>query len=207
MSAFEVPQPASLPLERNPENREDFDRDSLRVASLIIGFQQSEITRLRERLITDQKTGVKNESGIREFVEERRTKAEGESGLVVMYLDANHFKDINDRLGHAGGDFVIQETANYLQSIVRPGDVVSRLHGDEFMVMFADTSAVDIMQKFEKQKLIFEVEYRGEKISVSLSAGITEYIPGEAIEETMQRADQAMYLSKEKRDGSVVMAE
>lgn len=155
---------------------------------------------------TDQKTGVKNETGLHDFVEERRTKVEGEGGLVVMYLDANHFKDINDTLGHAGGDFVIQEIAKYLQSIVRPEDIVSHLHGDEFMVLFTDVSEADIMKKFADKKLVFETEYRGRKISVSLSAGITAYVLGEPIEAAKERADQALYISKQKRDGSIAWA-
>jgi diguanylate cyclase (GGDEF)-like protein len=203
-------------------------RDALRVADFLLAASSARIRMLeaenqalresnemlRAELVTDSLTGALNERGIRKSIEQR--KSESGLGFVIMYLDANRFKDVNDRYTHDGGDFVIKEIEKYLRGRFRKNDGVMRLqhgrmHGDEFVVVFADTTEEKLMATFEgdDKKLAFVTHYTtsdgrfDEDISVSLSAGIAAPKDGESLEDTLRRADEAIYVSKQTRDGSV----
>ncbi len=194
--------------EQGPAEERKLLGDSLRIADFLIGALQARVAEIeaenkafRKELGTDALTGIRNERGLRESVERRR--AESSNEFVVMYLDADRFKEVNDMLGHDAGDFVIREVAKYLRGIVRPTDIVARLHGDEFVVLFVGATEEDIAKKFEGTKLAFTVSYNGKDIPITLSGGIAASREEESIEDILRRADQAMYISKQNHDGGV----
>ncbi len=119
---------------------------------------------------------------------------------ALMYLDLDHFKHINDSLGHQVGDQLLQSTATRLQGCVRLSDTVSRQGGDEFVVLLSEVSAeADVVATAEKLlKVMAEPHVIGEqRLHVSLSIGISLF-PDDAsdAETVMKNADTAMYQAK-----------
>ena len=122
--------------------------------------------------------------------------------LAVMFVDLDHFKPINDRLGHACGDEVLQIVARALQSVLRESDTLCRYGGDEFVVLLPEISAPDDAGRIaaEMQAAIsVPVSVGGQVLTLSASLGISIYPEdGEDVVTLINRADAAMY--RHKRD-------
>jgi len=190
-----------------PGGGEAFLRDVLAATEALAesrGAQLAAKEKELEALYKDKLTKLPNEYGLERYANRRRVHSEYKYA-TVMFLDVNLFKQINDSLGHATGDEIIQRVSEYLKSITRSTDTVVRLHGDEFVIIFEGATEEEVMKKFEDKPLAFTATYGdGKKIEVSLSAGITMYGEDKPIEVAMRDADVAMYQSKKKRDGNIV---
>jgi diguanylate cyclase (GGDEF)-like protein len=124
------------------------------------------------------------------------------SQLSVLFIDLDHFKEVNDTYGHAAGDAILIEVARRLKTAVRESDAVARLSGDEFVVMI---QPVDDPQQLAviAQKLIkalqVPIEFEGQSLRISASIGISVF-PGDGddMEQLLHNADIAMYHSKRK---------
>jgi len=124
--------------------------------------------------------------------------------LAIMFADLNRFKDINDTLGHAGGDAVLREVSNRLIACLRETDLVARYGGDEFIFILMDVTEsegldnvankiIDVLQK------PFTLD--GKEINIGCSIGISIYPDdSEDIDTLIQHADAAMYISKRTKD-------
>jgi diguanylate cyclase (GGDEF)-like protein/PAS domain S-box-containing protein len=131
------------------------------------------------------------------IAESRRT---GATDYVVLFIDVNHFKSINDSYGHQAGDSVLQQTAKRLIASVRPGDIVARLHGDEFAVLVrrvtASSDARAVANRVQRD-ICNTITVDRIAISVSTSLGMAmaslHYRRGE---ELIRDADTAMYEAK-----------
>jgi diguanylate cyclase (GGDEF)-like protein len=129
-------------------------------------------------------------------------KREG-SSLAVMIMDLDHFKEINDTLGHHYGDVVLTAVGPRLAGVLRHNDMVARMGGDEFAVLLPgiseDEAGVAAERMLESVRQPFDVE--GLTLEVAGSIGIS-ICPdhGDDVETLMQRADVAMFLAKEARD-------
>ncbi|WP_261842472.1 putative bifunctional diguanylate cyclase/phosphodiesterase [Aliamphritea ceti] len=122
--------------------------------------------------------------------------------LAVMFIDLDHFKRVNDSLGHSAGDKVLNAVAETLRQQVRQVDTVARISGDEFVVVFTDLQAVEHLAKVAKkmvEALGQPFDIGGESaVYVSASIGISVYpLDGENTEELLKNADIAMYKAKE----------
>lgn len=118
--------------------------------------------------------------------------------LTVLALDLNNFKQINDRYGHPAGDQVLKEFAERLNSTIRASDLAVRMGGDEFLVLLPECP-VEQMPALLARLRALEVDYRGEKIPVTFSAGWVGYERGETPEQFLERADQLLYADKRAR--------
>jgi diguanylate cyclase (GGDEF)-like protein/PAS domain S-box-containing protein len=121
--------------------------------------------------------------------------------LGVLFVDLDDFKLVNDRLGHAAGDVLLAEVALRLQSVVRSGDTVARISGDEFVVVLADLARTDdaavVAQKI-LDRLAEPVALGGEPTFVTASIGIAAFPgDGENVEALLGAADAAMYRAKQ----------
>ena len=120
--------------------------------------------------------------------------------VALMYLDLDHFKHINDSLGHAVGDQLLQSAAKRLQACVRNSDTVSRQGGDEFVVLLSEVEAVrDAALAAEKLLEALTAPYLigGHRLHVTLSIGISLYPDdGKNVETVLRNADTAMYHAK-----------
>lgn len=120
--------------------------------------------------------------------------------LALLFLDLDHFKEVNDTLGHDLGDVMLVEAAHRISACVRESDTVARLGGDEFTIILAEleeTSCVDRIATSIIECLAQPFDLNGEKSYVSASIGITLY-PDDTteIENMLKNADQAMFVSK-----------
>ena len=151
---------------------------------------------LRNLAMIDPLTGLYN----RRFAEQRlaaevaRSERRGHP-LTVLTLDLNNFKEINDTYGHPAGDQVLQEFASRLNKVIRGSDLAVRLGGDEFLVVLPECTLEQL--KLVLQRLSsFELDWQGQKIPVTFSAGWKDYEMGDRPEEMLARADEALYSNK-----------
>ncbi|HEX4986399.1 MAG TPA: EAL domain-containing protein [Burkholderiales bacterium] len=150
----------------------------------------------------DNLTELPNRSLFYDRLQQTIVHARRERRLAaVVFIDVDHFKLVNDTLGHAAGDRLLQQVARRLEGAVRPGDTVGRLGGDEFALILSDLAAPDDAGRVA-QKLMaalhdaFTIE--GRELFVTASAGVTLYPDdGEEADALIKNADVAMYRAKE----------
>jgi diguanylate cyclase (GGDEF)-like protein len=149
---------------------------------------------------TDPLTGLLNRRAFMEEVERHidRLDREGLPG-TLMFSDLDHFKPVNDRLGHEVGDQVLVHTANMLRQVVRPTDLVARLGGDEFAVWMSGADHLTAAERADRLREQVPTELAdlvgGEGPRLSMSIGIATRRAGsdEPIDSLIRRADMAMY--------------
>ncbi|MEE4278762.1 MAG: EAL domain-containing protein, partial [Halieaceae bacterium] len=126
--------------------------------------------------------------------------APGSEGFALLFIDLDHFKDINDSLGHTVGDALLKAVSERLTEVVRHGDLVARLGGDEFTVLLMSvrnaTEASGVAAKV-LETLAQPIELPEHRLSVSASIGVCLFPDdGESSEELLRNADAAMYKAK-----------
>jgi diguanylate cyclase (GGDEF)-like protein len=124
------------------------------------------------------------------------------TGAVLVYLDLDGFKSINDRHGHAAGDAVLKAVAMVLTRQVRASDLVARLGGDEFVVLLWNLAEPDAQTKarsLEAAVCRMTAAHGDATLSVGASAGNTMLLPLDTPATVLERADRAMYLRKTSR--------
>ncbi|NJP38088.1 GGDEF domain-containing protein [Alkalicoccus luteus] len=155
--------------------------------------------------ITDELTGLPN----RRFLEERLKSLLHAANVnhvpfSVMLIDIDHFKLVNDRYGHLVGDDVLRELGRELQAIIREGDTVGRLGGEEFFVLFSSVNAVQAEAAGNDIRLHMESR-KWESCPITVSGGIAEWRPSDSADTIMQRADQALYAAKNGGRNQIVV--
>jgi len=122
--------------------------------------------------------------------------------IGVVFLDIDHFKFVNDSLGHNTGDKLLQKVAERLLAAVRDGDTVARLGGDEFILILNDQTGQEVIYRAMQRiigKVAEPIEIDGQELLVTASAGISLYPQdGPDVETLLKNADAAMYRAKEK---------
>lgn len=179
----------------------------LKDAQRVIAEQQARIAELNRLATTDELTGISNRRGFTQTFEREldrigREKKNGlnrlKGGLLIM-IDLDNFKGINDVHGHAAGDAALKLVARTLQMDIRKMDAVGRMGGDEFVVLFTGTSreqAIERIQRLIKTLNNLSFIWEGKEIDVRASLGIKEYKPGDKIGRIFSTADTAMYSDK-----------
>jgi diguanylate cyclase (GGDEF)-like protein len=184
-----------------------------RAMSAAIRAEQKIVTlreriRCLERLVTtDELTGVLNRRGFE--AELRRTldlaQRHGETG-VLLFVDLDGFKRINDTYGHAAGDEVLRHVALLLKKSVRRSDVVARLGGDEFVVLLTKACAVGAKRRWIALKQILRsavLHWHDHVIEVRASVGARPYGPSDECDALIKEADECMYAQKPGRSARV----
>lgn len=153
-----------------------------------------------EQAFTDTLTGLKNRRALDHVLE--RLISAGNS-FAMLHLDLDFFKEVNDTLGHAAGDHVLQVAAKVLVAETRHEDLVARVGGDEFILIFTTTTDPKRLESIAERiirKLEAPVNFNGHKCKISGSIGITLsslYETPDAVE-MLADADTALYASKHK---------
>jgi len=152
---------------------------------------------------TDGLTGLANRATFIERLHQSFASAQrGALPFAVLYLDLDHFKPVNDSLGHPAGDLLLQQVALRLKQCARATDLAARLGGDEFAVLQGEihepSNAGELASKIQAA-LALPYTLDGHEVNISVSIGICPYIVGIADAAAMlAHADQALYRSKEE---------
>jgi diguanylate cyclase (GGDEF)-like protein len=160
---------------------------------------------------TDMLTGLFNRRhGNERLGEELQKFTRYGHRFAVALLDIDHFKKINDTLGHKAGDDVLRRVASELRGASRQSDIVIRWGGEEFLFVFPGTSlaqAAAIVERFRAQLASSPVllEAGGSGVPVTISGGVAEVEGGDTIESLVRRADQALYKAKETGRNRLLM--
>ena len=149
----------------------------------------------------DELTGLPNRHMFMDRLRQEVKKAErGGAFLALVFLDLDHFKEVNDQFGHPTGDALLVEAARRIAACVRASDTLARLGGDEFTVILAGIDRVGSVERIAQElvaTLARPFELNGERICVSASVGVALYPPDAGnVSDLLARADQAMYASK-----------
>jgi diguanylate cyclase (GGDEF)-like protein len=160
---------------------------------------------LRSKAIRDPLTGLFNRRYMEESLERelRRSQRKGVPLGIVM-MDIDHFKHFNDTFGHAAGDYLLRELGVFLKTLVRGEDIASRYGGEEFIIVFPETSLEETVQRAEHIRKDVKTLKLGEQFpkteGVTLSLGVAVFPQhGSNYEQILKSVDTALYQAK--RDG------
>ena len=172
------------------------DTGSLLLENLLLRRRES---RVQKYALTDPLTRLFNRRlGL--LALEREVASCDRSGrpLTVLMADLDHFKQLNDTHGHLRGDQALRAAADVMRATMRRGDTVCRYGGEEFVLVLPDTTADEAA--VVAARLFTAVQRRGEELGLPLtmSLGLTAYRPGDSVEAILQRADYALYASKDQ---------
>ena len=152
---------------------------------------------------TDELTGAYNRRGFDQEFKRVLAAANryGETG-VLIYVDLDGFKPINDTYGHAAGDLILCEVVHILEENVREHDLVARLGGDEFAVLLTRTTWKNGLERAELLKHLLNtasVKWHDKNIAIRASLGFQRFGPDDCDETLLKKADNAMYQAKRLR--------
>jgi diguanylate cyclase (GGDEF)-like protein len=157
---------------------------------------------------TDPLTGLFNRRGFEEHAARELTRAARYGRpLAVAILDIDHFKKVNDRYGHTGGDVVLREVAECLHQGARGSDIVGRWGGEEFILLLPETTLAEATQLGERLRLginVRRIAFGSQEITCTASFGIAGLAPGDTLDSLIHRADTLLYQAKEQGRNRIV---
>ena len=176
---------------------------SVAVAALVYGLRLRSHRRLEEALlalrraaVTDELTGLYNRRG---FLEVGQQLVDVGGEVVLLFLDVDGLKAVNDSRGHAAGDATLRAVADVLVSTFRKDDVIGRLGGDEFAVVLSDPADADsLVPPLERLQAVLAARSDG----LSLSIGLAVAASGESLEQLLSRGDKDMYAGRTRRNAA-----
>jgi diguanylate cyclase (GGDEF)-like protein/PAS domain S-box-containing protein len=158
--------------------------------------------RVSNMLYTDTLTGISNRLHLEVLMErlilDRRTH---DNHFAMLFIDLDHFKHINDTLGHDIGDLLLQNVAESIRDNIRDNDIFARIGGDEFVIIFKNLEPDDLLSAINKLMRLMQQEWKINqyRLNVSASIGVVRYPEdGKSTVELMKSADIAMYQSKKE---------
>jgi len=168
---------------------------------------------LKEQAVTDPLTGLYNRRHLREVLSRELMLAKRkDSPLAAVMVDVDHFKRINDSLGHEAGDTVLRELGALLRRSIRSSDIACRYGGEEFALLLPDATLEGAQHKAEEIRTAvkrLELSFQGRPIgalSVSLGVALHPHHAGET-DSLLAKADEALYRAKAAGRDRVVMSE
>lgn len=168
---------------------------------LDVTAQKHEADNARHEARHDALTGLVNRWGLRDVarIVMERVPRQG-SDVALLYCDLDQFKQVNDSLGHAGGDELLQVVAARIKGAVRSSDIVARIGGDEVVVILDEVHGLQgamIAAEKVRAAVANPVEIRGKVLLPHLSIGVALLDSFDEFDEALNRADEAMYAAKE----------
>lgn len=168
----------------------DFSRKCIKIAE--------HATEYIDMAMTDSLTKAYNRNKFYEIInqEENRIKRYGTKGYSILICDVDHFKDVNDTYGHQVGDIVLKQVVDVIKKHIRKVDFVFRWGGDEFVILLLQTDLPNAM--IVANKIQNSIKNSNFLIvgNISCSIGVSSYDNDKSVEDVIQRADEALYISK-----------
>lgn len=163
---------------------------------------QGQVRKERERAMTDLLTQLPNREAWQERLafEFNRWKRY-QYPLTIGVMDIDLFKRVNDSYGHKAGDRVLQLVAKEVKKRLRTTDFVARFGGEEFVLLFPETrsaDAQDVMDKLRSHICALPFHFSGEPVTITFSAGLAAFVPGDTEESVFERSDRALYMAKDE---------
>lgn len=159
----------------------------------------------------DYLTGALNRRGMDEALEREFNRADRHNTtLCVAMLDIDHFKKLNDTLGHTTGDEALTHLVKVLKEVLRTTDVLARYGGEEFIIILPDTpkdEAVKVITRVQRELTKNFFMHNNERVLITFSAGVAERVGDETPEVLIPRADAALYKAKHSGRNRVIAAE
>lgn len=189
-------------------------RQELELTHQALELQHSELQKLTEELritsITDPLTGAYNRRFFFETVGKLVSAAcRHQSALSIVTIDVDHFKRINDLYGHPAGDQVLRKLTEICKESLREADVFARFGGEEFIMALPNsdsTAAYVAAERLRTTMMEQTIIVKGEPLRITLSCGVSQYHAHESgIDETLKRADEALYEAKNSGRNRVVL--
>lgn len=185
------------------------DGDQVRVGKSVLKFldagslEAGYLAEMREHAVRDELTGLYNRRHLMDMLAEEVARAQNQPGrhLILVMMDIDHFKDINDLIGHLAGDAVLRQLSRVLSERVRGGDTLGRIGGEEFAMIMPETTLAQARDVCERlRKAVCEDGYvidDGRKIEVSVSMGLAQWQDDmSAMSDLLRTADQCLYRAK-----------
>ena len=165
----------------------------------------------RDLASRDVLTGLINRRHMLELLHlEQRRCSRGMRTMLLAQMDIDHFKAINDTYGHGVGDMALQAFADVVRANIRNSDVLSRWGGEEFVLLLSDTDMDGALLTLHRVLRAVEntiIPGAPLALKMTVSIGVAGYIPGEALEATLDRADKALYCAKRQGRNRVMREE
>ncbi|MFW6021593.1 MAG: diguanylate cyclase [Guyparkeria sp.] len=171
---------------------------------------EEQLKQSEAKLFRDNLTGLPNRLAFdhRVRLETARMRRDN-SPLTLAIWDLDHFKRINDQLGHQAGDKTLIIVGKTFMDLIRDVDMIARFGGEEFVMLLPGANGEEAMKVVERirQRLArTKLRYRGQEIGVTASCGLAEFAPGEEMETVFTRADDALYQAKESGRNRCVLS-
>lgn len=175
--------------------REEVARAEQRISAL-----EGELRQATDLVRTDPLTDTLNRRGLEERLADALRKSEGDAAPIALaMIDLDGLGATNDRYGHAGGDALLRHFAAVCRLLLRPGDDLARMGGDEFVLLMPDTPGADAMSTLQRlQQALAQraLELGDQLVPVRFSAGLAQWRKGDDSERLLARADEALYAAK-----------
>jgi len=193
-------------VERQRDKQVVYEQRISELAARVRGFE-AESEALRQEMLAEQVKAYRDtltqlpnrlaydERSILELARARRSRA----ALTLAVLDLDHFKRINDELGHKVGDKVLRHAADLCRRRMRTTDLLARFGGEEFVALFPDTAlapATNLCEELRRQIELASFQYHGRRVPVTVSIGLTEARSDDSVETLVERAGGALYDAK-----------
>jgi diguanylate cyclase (GGDEF)-like protein len=188
------------------------DGDMIRLGTILFRFFASDnaesimADKIYRMATIDAGTDIFNKKYLLDALEsEMKFARQYKRPLSIIYYDLDHFKKVNDTLGHNGGDVVLKETAAICKAAIRKNDVLGRYGGEEFVIVLPDTdqrTAAELAERLRiaVQNNVFNIEVEGRVVAhrQTMSMGVSQMSPDmQTIEAFLESADKKLYQSKQ----------
>jgi diguanylate cyclase (GGDEF)-like protein len=196
--------------------------DKITVGETVLRFNYSDEiekeyhARLFNFAAVDSLTGLYNRRYIlNEMENQRRIAKRNERVFSIVVIDIDDFKQVNDTFGHSAGDEYLKQTGDVIKHTLREQDIAGRLGGEEFLIILPETGlngALRLANRIRQQIEETGLDYQGNTIKATISAGVAQYKPDPAstppgAEQLFQQADNALYKAKKSGKNKVVKAD
>ena len=160
--------------------------------------------------MVDPLTRLANRRAMLERLEHESNRcSRSQLSFTILFVDLDHFKVVNDRMGHDAGDAILMETGVRMKGMLRSQDTVARWGGEEFLILLPETDrgqGVVVAEKIRGRLAEAPFYAGGEAVEVTASFGVAQYEAGGEVAQLLKSADEALFVAKNKGRNRIEVA-